>query len=319
MLLLGGQLASQLGAVASHTSALSRISTVSAAMEEIEAELRSSRTRGSLRGSIRSISRSHAEAGGLPRDERRSALQLEGVTYRYPGAERDALEDVSLVLPGGPLVALVGPNGAGKSTLVKLIVGMIGDSANAGLSDNSPSPVMFQQPARFEMTLKDSIASGRQAGEGNRTDALDAACNAAIEATGVSDVLLEDGVALNSRIGSLFGARNLSGGQWQVVAASRSLFCSEDADLVVWDEPTSAMDAHRARRFFGSMVETAKTAPSTRITLFTTHRPRLALRADVAVVIQQGRVVQVGSPLELRSRPGWFSDWCAEIREDGRG
>src|SRR5690606_9547005 len=184
-------------------------------------------------------------------------LRLENVSFTYPGNEQPALSGVSLHLPRGRSLALVGANGSGKTTLIKLLTRLYVPTGGRILLDGRDLAewdvevlrqrfgVIFQDYVRYQMLVGENIGAGDEPGFEDEQRWREAA------AEGEADTMIE---ALPERyhtqLGKWFqGGRELSGGQWQKIAVSRS-FMRRDADIRVFDEPTAAMDAEAEAEVF---------------------------------------------------------------------
>jgi len=223
-------------------------------------------------------------------------LELENVSYRYPGSERPALDRVSLLVRPGHSVALVGASGAGKSTLAKLALRFADPDAGTVRLDGHDLrdltlrsvrehvSLLQQEAPLFDGTVRENVAYGSpHATDAEIEQALDVAA-----AAGLADEL-PDGLA--SRTGQR--GRGLSGGQRRRVAMARALL--QRAPVLVLDEPSSGLDPEASR----SLVDPLKRLMRDRATLLITHDLTLAAAADEAVVLQDGRVVERGAPADL--------------------
>lgn len=179
-----------------------------------------------------------------------SRYRVENLSFRYPGAERDSLHEVSLEFTAGQVIALVGENGSGKSTLAKLIAGLYRPSGGRILWDGvdiataDPDSVfdrvalVMQDPIHFPTSLADNIRLGRR----DRTDTQDTALRAAAAAAGADEVAAQLPRGWETLLSRQFvhGTR-LSGGQEQRLAIARALY--REGDLLIADEPTANLDA----------------------------------------------------------------------------
>jgi len=228
-------------------------------------------------------------------------LELENVSYRYPGSERPALDRVSLLVRPGHSVALVGASGAGKSTLAKLALRFADPDAGAVRLDGHDLrdltlrsvrdhvALLQQEAPLFDGTVRENVAYGSShATDAEIEQALDVAA-----AAGLADEL-PDGLA--TRTGQR--GRGLSGGQRRRVAMARALL--QRAPVLVLDEPSSGLDPEASR----SLVGPLKRLMRDRATLLITHDLTLAAAADEAIVLQDGRVVERGAPGDLAGSGG---------------
>jgi ATP-binding cassette, subfamily B, bacterial len=239
-------------------------------------------------------------------------LELDNVSYRYPGSERPALDNVSLLVRPGHSVALVGASGAGKSTLAKLVLRFADPDAGTVRLDGHDLrdltlrsvrehvSLLQQEAPLFDGTVRENVAYGSP----NATDteihqALDDAA-----AAGLADEL-PDGLA--TRTGQR--GRGLSGGQRRRVAMARALL--QRAPVLVLDEPSSGLDPEASR----SLVGPLKRLMRDRATLLITHDLTLAAAADEAVVLQDGRVVERGAPGDLAGSGGAWARLRGERHE----
>ena len=239
-------------------------------------------------------------------------LELENVTYRYPGADRPALDRVSLLVRPGRCVAIVGPSGAGKSTLAKLLLRFADPETGTLRLDGHDLrdltlrslrehvAILLQDAPLLDGTVRDNVAYGRpDATDDEIARALDGAA-----AIGLADEL---SAGTGTRVGQR--GRALSGGQRRRVAMARVLL--QAAPVVVLDEPSSGLDADASRRLLGPL----RRLMADRATVLITHDLALAAAADEVVVLEQGRVVERGAPSALSARDGAWSRLHGEVTE----
>ena len=257
---------------------------------------------------------------GVPAPEKLTAgIQLEGVSFRYPGRDTDVLTGVDLSLPAGSTVALVGDNGAGKTTLVKLLCGFYDPTEGRitvdGAALDQIDPVewrrklsgAFQDYAMFEFVAREVVGVGdvpRIEDEAAVAAALDRAGGAEIPAT------LEKG--LETQLGRSFGGRELSGGQWQKLALGRSMM-RETPLLLILDEPTASLDAETEHALFERYAGAARdvAASAGAITVLVSHRFSTVRMADLIVVLDGGSIREFGSHEHLMARGGLYAELFA--------
>ncbi|GAA1857871.1 ABC transporter ATP-binding protein/permease [Microbacterium koreense] len=226
-------------------------------------------------------------------DDPGAAVELRGVTVRYPGSDRDALTDVSLRVPRGRTTAIVGASGAGKSTVANVILGLLtpvaGGVAVMPSDDAPPVTLVSQDPVVFAGTLRDNltiVAPG--AGDDELIAALERAQASELVARGL-DAPVGDGGAL------------LSGGQRQRVAIARALL--RRSPVLVLDEASSALDAHRERALLTTLRE-ATTTDAAPTLIVIAHRLSAVRDADTVVVVDDGRIVEQGTYNDLLAQRG---------------
>ncbi len=237
-------------------------------------------------------------------------LRLDAVSFRYPGASGDVLTDIDLHVSPGETIAFVGANGAGKSTLLKLLSGLYRPSSGAVRLDGAPlHPRMddglrrrvvtvHQSFSKLQLSAADNVDLDRRPGaEGARGVERAAWLGLAAEFLEA----LPQGYA--SRLGTWFAdGQELSGGQWQRVALSRAL-ARVDADVLVLDEPASAMDADAETALFEHVRDVA----ADKIVVLVSHRFSSVRRADRIFVLESGRICEVGNHDRLVALNGRYA------------
>ena len=246
-------------------------------------------------------------AGAMPLGRARGELAFESVTFRFPGAEGDALRDVSFRVGPGEMLALVGASGAGKSTVVNLLLRFADPGTGRVLLDNhdlrdldlrslrEQTAVVLQSSLVLSGTIRDNIAFGRPgASEAEIVRAARAA-----DADGFIRAL-PDGY--DTEVGP-HGAP-LSGGQRQRLALARALV--RDAPVLILDEPTTGLDAASGER----VVEALRRSRHGRTTILVSHDLRAVREATTIVVLDKGRVVEQGTHFDLLRQDGAYSRLC---------
>jgi ATP-binding cassette subfamily B protein len=247
-------------------------------------------------------------------------IRLNHVSFAYPGADRLALDDVTLHLPAGAVVAIVGENGAGKSTLVKLLAKMYEPTSGEILIDGEPLHRMrtedwrnrltgaFQDFFRFEFSAQHSVGLG----DLPRLDD-ESAVDEAVARAGARDVVERLPEGLHSQLGPTWpGGQELSFGQWQKLALSRG-YMRSDALLIMLDEPTASLDAETEHELFeryaqAAHVDESASSRSGEITILVSHRFSTVRMADLIVVLDGSRLAEVGSHEQLMQRDGPYAD-----------
>lgn len=244
----------------------------------------------------------------LTPDELGPGIRFEGVGFQYPGSERKALEGVDLEIAPGETIALVGPNGAGKTSLIKLLVGLYEPTEGRitmGGEDISEMDrgelrakigVLFQDFVHYHFTVGDNV------GLGWLPDIEDTErVKAATDRAGATAVIekLPDGD--QTMLGRWFGGEELSVGQWQRLALARAFM--RRSRVLILDEPTAALDAQGEHEIFERFAELEQGATA----ILITHRFSSVPMADRIVVLDEGRVVEVGTHQALLDEGGLYA------------
>ncbi len=242
--------------------------------------------------------------------EPKLGLELRNVSFTYPGASRPAIRNIDLNIRPGDSLALVGENGSGKTTLIKLIARLYeptgGNILLDGLDLNDWDidalrqriGVIFQDFGRYQFSVGENIGAGD-------VRYIDDAERWAVAAkTGMAAPFIEempDGY--ETQLGRWFkGGRELSGGEWQKIALSRA-FMRSDADILVLDEPTAAMDAASEAAIFDHF----RNASATKMTILISHRFSTVRAANQIVVMRSGAIVERGDHTSLLELGGVYA------------
>lgn len=247
-----------------------------------------------------------ATAGPDPND----GLRFEGVSFTYPGSTRPALQGVSFHLKPGQKLAIVGENGSGKTTLIKLLTRLYTPSHGRILLEGLDLQawdeialrqrigVIFQDFARYQFTVGENIGVG----EVRSLLAPDQWRAAADKGTATPFIqALPEG--FDTQLGRWFrGGQELSGGQWQKIALSRA-FMRREADILVLDEPTAAMDAEAEAQIFDQF----RAATVDQMAILISHRFSTVRRADDIMVLSGGQLVEYGTHEALLAQQGRYA------------
>lgn len=240
----------------------------------------------------------------------REGFVFEGVGFRYPGSERWAVRDLSFTLRAGEVLALVGENGAGKTTLVKLLSRLYDPDEGRILLDGHPLGeydiealrlnigVIFQDFVRYNFTAADNIAVGRIEAREEHQRIVESARRSLAD-----EVIARQPKGYAQMLGKMFiqGA-DLSGGEWQKIAIARAYM--RDAPLLILDEPTAALDA---RAEFG-VFQRFKELSAARTAVIISHRFSTVRMADRIIVLDGGRIEEIGSHDELVAAGGHYAE-----------
>jgi ATP-binding cassette subfamily B protein len=238
------------------------------------------------------------------------------VSFSYPDATSKALDDFTMTIPSGKIVAIVGPNGAGKSTLIKLLCrfydpneGSIAidgkDLKDFALDDlRRLITVLFQQPFHYNTTVRENILYGDL-----KLEATDADIEAAVRAAGAEEIVSRLREKSQTLLGRWFaGGTELSVGEWQRIALARAFL--RRAPIIILDEPTSALDPWAE----ADWLERFRQLASGRTSIVITHRFTTAMHADMIHVMDRGRIVESGSHQHLVNQNGLYSaSWSRQM------
>jgi ATP-binding cassette subfamily B protein len=235
-------------------------------------------------------------------------VELDDVAFAYPGSSRPVVRDLTLTIPDGQTVAIVGANGAGKSTLVRLVTGLYLpdegivrldgiDTRSDGMGTIAPRiAAVFQDYLSFQLPMRDNIGFGAV----DREDGGALLDRAASQAN-LSELVASLPEGHGTWLGREFGERDLSGGQWQRMALARAFY--RDADLVIFDEPTAALDPKAELALFERFADLVED----RTAIMISHRLGPARFADRILVMEDGAIVEDGHHDDLIAASGPYA------------
>ena len=244
-------------------------------------------------------------------------IRVQGVRYVHPGAVagRPALDDVSIELRRGHRIALVGESGAGKSSLLRVLAGIVEAEGVSIAVDGTAHPelrhlgaislLLPQDPAVFESSVRENVTMGLPYRQGE----IERAC----ELAGFTSVIAQ----LPQGFDTLISERglNLSGGQKQRLALARGLLAAKDVGLVLLDEATSSVDASTEAEIYDRVMSAFAGA----CIVSSVHRLHLLRRFDIVVLMDRGRVVDFGTPDEVKQRrPELFAHSAIDVGVETR-
>jgi ATP-binding cassette subfamily B protein len=251
-----------------------------------------------------------SKPGALPAPKKiQQGFEFKNVSFAYPGSSRMILKNVSFKLAPSERIAIVGENGQGKTTIVKLITRLYDPTEGEILLDgvdlreydladlHAEIGVIFQDFMRYEMTARENIAVGRI-----EVPHAPEEIEYAAEKSMASGVIAKLQGGYDQMLGRRFeGGVDLSGGEWQKLALARAYL--RDAQLLILDEPTAALDARSELQVFERFAELTEG----KMALLISHRFSTVRMADRIVVLEGGRLVEEGNHIQLMALGGRYA------------
>ncbi|MBK8022230.1 MAG: ABC transporter ATP-binding protein [Chloroflexi bacterium] len=245
-----------------------------------------------------------------------TGIEIRSVSFSYPGSARQALQDFSLTIPAGKIIAIVGENGQGKTTLMKLLCRFYDPDEGCILWDGidirelplgslrRSIAMLFQVPIHYMETARQNIAVGDLAIADSQERIAKAAASSSADV--IIDRLPE---GYDTVLGRYFGGEELSVGQWQRLALARAFV--REASLIILDEPTSAMDSWAENDWLARVRDHA----SARTMIMITHRFTTAMLADRIYLMRNSHIVEQGTHAELLELNGVYAQsWHEQMR-----
>ncbi|GIH15678.1 multidrug ABC transporter permease [Rugosimonospora africana] len=242
-----------------------------------------------------------------------SEIAVDRISLAYPDSAAPAVDDVSLTLRRGETIALVGENGSGKTSLAKLIAGLYRPTSGrvrwdgVDLTDTDPDgirehvAVITQEYVHWPFSARQNVSIGRHTRSGGDPPVHDAARTA-----GAHQMILDLPHGYDTLLDRMFsGGQELSGGQWQRLAAARGFY--RDAALLICDEPSAALDARAEHALFGRLREHARD----KAVVLITHRLANVRHADRIYLMHHGRLVEHGTHEQLVALGGRYAELFA--------
>jgi ATP-binding cassette subfamily B protein len=245
-------------------------------------------------------------------------IEIKHLSFCYPGSNKSTVEDINLTINPGEMLVLVGENGAGKTTLGKLL-GRLYDPTSGTIAWNgkdlrsyslayvrSRIAVVMQDYARFPSTVRENVGFGDLLSLSD-----DTAINEAISEAGISAKVNSLAAGLETPLGKqLEDGIDLSGGQWQRIAIARALMRLSTADVLIFDEPTAALDPKTEHEIYSIFRQIA----AGKTTIVISHRLGLAKIADRIAVMENGKIAEIGNSRRIDSIKRNLLAQCSPVK-----
>ncbi|MFJ8516170.1 ABC transporter ATP-binding protein [Lysinibacillus xylanilyticus] len=238
----------------------------------------------------------------------KSEIIFNNVSFTYPHSENKSLENINFSVKPNERIAIIGENGSGKTTLIKCLMGLYdvteGDICIDGVNIKEIDRVklsknisaIFQDYMKYSFSVHENIILGDWENKNN----LNKVKKVAIDC-GVDDFVNKFTNKYDTRLGKIFEeGEDISGGQWQKLALARAIF--RDSQVIVLDEPTSAMDINSELHF----LNTLKNVTKDKICIYISHRLNYATLADKIIVMKDGNIVELGDHKSLINEKGLY-------------
>ncbi len=251
-----------------------------------------------------------ADSKKLPVDSDQYVISVEHLTYRYENADYNAVDDVSFTVGLGEKVGIVGENGSGKTTLVHLILGLLTPKSGSvkikgeNLNDvvqafRNELSVLFQDFCCYQLSVRDNIRLGDLFNEKSDNEIEKVA-----EMTKTDLLTNQYETGLDTKIGSIWNnGVDFSGGQRQRIGLSR-LYTRAESKMIMMDEPTSALDPVAETELYSKIISDF----SDKGMILVTHRLGFMNHLDKIIVMQKGRIVDIGNHAELMERCNYYNE-----------